>query len=123
MAAIHDLFYEGIISGWGIHLPSSWGSGVWCPSWSKADVLPVVTGPVDVAHGVAARHLWKHSRIAASAARSTGEQSASFTCGGRMNLSRICIVATATPWATVAAKSGVDMVLWVTEGVLALRVT
>ena len=102
MAAIHDLFYEA--------------SRVRCPSRSKADVLLVVTGPVDVACGVAARHLWTCSQIAALAARSTGGWSASFTCGGRVNLSRICIVVAATPWATVAAKSGVDMVLWVTGG-------
>ena len=44
------------------------GVGVWYPNQSKADVLPVAAGPVGVACGVAARHLWKHSQIAASAA-------------------------------------------------------
>ena len=81
-----------------------------------------MAGPVDVAHGVAARHLWKCSWIAVSSAKSTGGRSASFTCGGWVNLSRICIAAATTPQATVAAKSGVDMVLWVTGEVLALGV-
>ena len=82
-----------------------------------------MAGLVDVAHQVAARCLWKRSRIAASAARSTGGQSASFTCGGQVNLSRISIAVAATPQATVAAKSGVDMVLSVTGGALALGIT
>ena len=69
--------------------------------------------PVDVAHGVAARRLWKHSQIAALAARLIGGRSASFTCGGWVNLSKILAAAAATPQAMVAAKSGVDMVLWV----------
>ena len=77
---------------------------------------------VVVAHGVAARHLWKRSWIAASAVRSTRGQSASFTCGGWVNLSRISVVAAATLQTTVVAKSGVDMVLWVTKGALALGV-
>ena len=113
----------GVISGRRTHLLSSWVVRVRCPSRSKADVLPVVAGPVDIARGVAARHLWKHSQIAASATRSTGGRSASFTCGGQVNLSRISIVAVTTPQATVAAKSWVDMVLWVTGGALALGVT
>ena len=40
-----------------------------------------------------------------------------------MNLSRISVAAAATPQATVAAKSGVDMVPWVAGGMLALGVT
>ena len=39
-----------------------------------------------------------------------------------MNLSRISVAVAATPRATVAAKSGVDMVLWVTGGALPLGV-
>ena len=35
-----------------------------------------------------------------------------------MNLSRISAAAATTPRATVVAKSGVDMVLWVTGGAL-----
>ena len=78
--------------------------------------------PVDVARGVEARHLWKHSQIVASAARSTGGRSASFTCRGQVNLSRISGAAAATPQAMVAAKSGVDMVLWVTRWALVIGV-
>ena len=39
-----------------------------------------------------------------------------------MNLSRISVMAAATPQATVAARSGVDMVLWVTGGTPVLGV-
>ena len=99
------------------------GGRVRCPNWSKADVLLVAACPVGIARGVAARHLWKRSRIAASAARSTGGRSASFTCACRVNLSRISVTAAATPQATVAAKSGVDMVPWAAGGKLALGVT
>ena len=39
-----------------------------------------------------------------------------------MNLSRISVAAATTPRATVAAKSGVDMVPWAAGGTLALGV-
>ena len=113
---------QGVISGWGPHSSSSWGAGAWCPSQSNAYVLPEVACPVEVGRAVAAKRLWRHSRIAASAARSTGGWSASFTCGGRVNISRICVAAATTPQATLAAKSGVDMVPWPTGGTLALGV-
>ena len=40
-----------------------------------------------------------------------------------MNLSKICVAAAATPQATLAAKSRVDMAPWATGGALALRIT
>ena len=102
---------RGVISGRGAHWFSS-GARVQCPSQSNADVLPEGACLVDVGRVVAAKHLWKCFQIAALAARSTGGWSTSFTCGGRVNLSSICVAAATTPRATLAAKSGVDMAPW-----------
>ena len=52
---------------------------------------------------------WRCSQKATSAASLTGGRSASFTSGDWVNLSRISVVAAATPRATLAAKSGVDI--------------
>ena len=99
--------FRGVISGRGAHSSSFRVSCVLCLSRSKTETFSEAGWLPGVVQGEPFRHLCRCSWRAASAAGSTGGRSASFR--GRTYRSNICVAAAATPRATVAANSGVDI--------------